>query len=68
MLQVKMSDSSRAFLEKHLPEFFTQPNLDEALLALDAFISAKGLDENDDMTAFGHEAQYVYDEIYCCNE
>ena len=29
---------------------------------------AEGLDENDNMTAFGHEAQAVYDDIYMHNE
>lgn len=68
MLEVKMSSDSRAFLDKYMPQFFECADLDEALLDLDAFITANGLDSNDEMTDFGHRAQYVYDEIYCCNE
>ena len=62
-----MSKNSKEFLEKHLPEFFHTNNLDESLLLLDAFITREGLDDNDNMTAFGHEAQSVYDEISMCN-
>ena len=63
----KMSDESREFLNKYFPVFFHYDNLDKALLALDDFIIMEGLDENDNMTQFGHEAQRVYDEIYMCN-
>ncbi len=63
----KMSMSSKGFLEKYFPSFFDYDDLDKALMALDDFIIMEGLDENDNMTAFGHEAQRVYDEIYMCN-
>ena len=63
----KMSERSRAFLNQNFPAFFSYDNLDSALMALDDFIIMEGLDENDEMTAFGHEAQSVYDEIYMCN-
>lgn len=63
----KMSEKSRKFLNKYFPAFFCYDNLDKALLALDDFIIMEGLDENDNMTEFGHEAQSVYDEIYMCN-
>lgn len=62
-----MSDSSRKFLEKHFPEIFTADTLDKFLLDLDAFITRTGLDENDDMTDFGHEATAVYDDIFYSN-
>lgn len=68
MLNLNMSEQSRAFLNKHFPEFFDCADLRDALLALDNYITLNGLDANDDMTAFGHEAQAVYDEVYCCNE
>ena len=67
MLYAKMRDSSRKFLERYLPKFFEFDNLDAALLDLDAFITAEGLDENDEMTAFGHEAQSVYDDLFLNN-
>lgn len=62
-----MSKTSREFLNKNFPDFFSYDNLDQALMALDDFIIMEGLDENDEMTPFGHEAQSVYDEIYMCN-
>ncbi len=64
---IKMSSKSRAFLEKYCPDLLNETNLREFLLKLDDFITMEGLDENDNMTAFGHEAQRVYDEIYMCN-
>lgn len=65
---VKMSQSSRNFLLKNYPEILKEDDLDRFLLQLDALITRDGLDENDNMTAFGHEAQAVYDEVYMCNE
>lgn len=67
MLKLNMSESSRQFLQRNCPELFESDNLRAFLLALDDFITLNGLDENDDMTKFGHEAQSVYDEIYMCN-
>jgi hypothetical protein len=68
MIVLKMSDTSRKFLKKNCPELLKENNLRSFLLKLDDFIITEGLDENDNMTAFGHEAQAVYDEIYMCNE
>ena len=62
-----MSDKSRKFLETHCPELLKETNLRELQLKLDDFIVMEGLDENDNMTAFGHEAQAVYDDIYMHN-
>lgn len=64
----KMSEESRAFLEKNCPELLKETNLRSFMIKLDDFITMEGLDEHDNMTAFGHEAQAVYDEIYMCNE
>lgn len=63
-----MSQKSRAFLEKNCPDLLNETELRAFLLRLDDYITLEGLDENDNMTAFGHEAQAVYDEIYMCNE
>lgn len=62
-----MGEVSKAFLEKNCPELLKENNLRSFLLKLDDFITREGLDENDNMTAFGREAQAVYDEIYMCN-
>lgn len=63
-----MSESSKAFLEKNCPELLKEKELRRFLLKLDDFITMEGLDENDNMTAFGYEVQAVYDEIYMCNK
>ena len=63
-----MSDTSKVFLEKFCPELMQEDELRQFLLKLDDFITREGFDENDNMTAFGHEAQAVYDEIYMCNQ
>ncbi len=68
MLNCEMSESSKKFLKDNFPGFFECKNLDEALLALDNYITVNGLDKNDNMTDFGHKAQSVYDEIYMYNE
>ena len=65
---IKMSQSSKGFLSKNYPELLKEDDLDRFLLQLDALITRDGLDERDNMTAFGHEAQAVYDEVYMCNE
>ena len=54
-----------------IPDFIKalkEDDLDRFLLRLDALITRDGLDERDNMTAFGHETQAVYDEVYMCNE
>lgn len=63
-----MSESSKAFLQKNCPELLKEDKLRQFLLKLDDFITMEGLDESDNMTAFGYEAQAVYDEIYMCNK
>lgn len=65
---IKMSQSSQDFLFKNYPELLKEDDLDRFLLCLDALITRDGLDERDNMTAFGHEAQAVYDEVYMCND
>lgn len=62
-----MSESSKTFLEKHYPELLEEKNKRSLLIKLDDFITEYGLDSNDDMTAFGHEATAVYDDIFYSN-
>ncbi len=65
---IKMSQSSQDFLAKKYPEVLKENDLDRFLLKLDALITREGLDDRDNMTAFGHKLQTVYDEVYMCNE
>lgn len=65
---INMSNESKRFLEKNCPEVLKETELRSFLLELDDFITMEGLDEDDNMTAFGHEAQAVYDEVYMCNQ
>lgn len=62
-----ISTESREFLEKHYPELLEETNKRRLLIKLDDFITEYGLDENDDMTLFGHEATAVYDDIFYSN-
>lgn len=65
---LKMSEKSKRFLTENIPQLLDVDDLNTFLDKLDDFITSYGLDDKDDMTAFGHEAQYIYDEVYCCNE
>ena len=62
-----MSQSSRDFLLVNCPDILNESDLRTFLLKLDDFIVLEGMDSNDNMTDFGHQAQAVYDEIYMCN-
>lgn len=62
-----MSEASRLFITENCPELLKENNLRSFLLKLDNFITMNGLDDDDNMTGFGREAQSVYDEIYMCN-
>ena len=62
-----MSKTSKAFLEKNIPEILEEKDLRSFLMKLDDFITTNGLDSEDNITDFGHEAQIVYDEVYMCN-
>lgn len=65
---LNMSNSSKEFLKKYLPDLLKQDDLDRVLLDLDAFITRECLNENDDMTDLGHKAQSVYDDLYFNND
>lgn len=65
---VKMSEASRAFLEKHLPNVLgsTEPN--QILDPLYDLIMEKGfVSYEDGYNAFGYEAQEVYDDVFYSN-
>ena len=65
---IKMSQDSRELLLEKYPELLKENDLDRFLLRLDALITRDGLDDQDNMTAFGHKLQAIYDEVYMCNE
>jgi hypothetical protein len=65
---IKMSRSSQDFLKKNFPALLEEMDIDSFLLKLDEFITRYGLDDNDNMTYFGHEAQAVYDDVYMLND
>ena len=64
---LKMSEKSASFLRKNCPELLAIDDLALFLDKLDDYILMNGLDSDDNMTAFGHEADEVFNEIYCCN-
>ncbi len=69
-MDLKMSEKSRAFLEKHLPSALNAKTLNEALDSLFLLIAKKGYapPHYDEYNDFGREAQRVYDDLYLSNE
>lgn len=64
-----MSDESKAFLEKYLPETLNANTCNEILDVLYEFIDDHGFEppEYYDYNELGVEAQKVYDDIYFYN-
>lgn len=64
-----MQESSKAFLEKHLPNALTVSKLNDALDDLTELIEEKGYapPHYEDYNDFGREAQRVYDDLYFNN-
>lgn len=68
-MELKLSNSSRVFLEKHLPSVLQANTIREALDLLDDFIDETGFapPHYDEYNDFGREAQRVYDDLYLSN-
>jgi len=64
---LNMTDKSRRFLEKWLPDVVMAEKVNDILDPLYMLIEVEGFDENDDYNAFGDEAQEVYDDVYYSN-
>ena len=65
---VKMSEKSRAFIEKNLPDVSCAENPKMILKPLYELIMYKGFNAGwDGYNAFGDEAQEVYDDIFDSN-
>lgn len=67
---MKMSDSSREFLEKYLPSALQADTVRAALWQLYDLIDEKGFapPHYDEYNDFGREAQSVYDDLYLSNK
>ena len=67
---LKMCNTSRKFLERHLPKALDFEEVNDALDLLSDFIDEYGFDPPiyEDYNDFGREAQKVYDDIYLSNE
>lgn len=68
-MKLILSESSRTFLEKHLPAVLHANTIREALILLDDFIDEKGFapPHYDEYNDFGREAQRVYDDLFLSN-
>ena len=64
---VKMSEESREFLRKHLPDVANAETVNEILDPLYDLIDYQGFDENYNYNDFGDQAQGVYDDIFYAN-
>ena len=65
---IRMSEKSRAFIEKNLPEVVDAKTTNEVLDALTVLIMKKGFDKERNDNAFGDEAQEVCDDVYDSND
>ena len=62
---VKMSNYSREFFERELPEVsLNTDDVNKLLEPIYDLIMYKGFDENWDYNSFGEDAQNVYDDLY----
>ena len=66
---LKMNATSKAFLEKYLPNAIYAAKLNDALIPLYDLIDEKGFapPHFDEYNDFGREAQRVYDDLYLSN-
>lgn len=64
---IKMSEKSRRFLQKYLPQFVNAERAKDILAPLYDLINYRGFDENYEYNDFGDEAQAVYDDIFYGN-
>lgn len=66
---LNMTDTSKRFLEKNLPEALSLDDIGEALRLLYDLIDEKGFapPHYDEYNDFGREAQKVYDDLYLGN-
>jgi hypothetical protein len=60
---LNMSESSKKFLEKHLPETLNAKRIGDILGPLYDLIEIKGFNAEDAYNDFGRAAQAVYDDI-----
>lgn len=67
---LKMSEDSKAFLEKYLPEALTTDDIGRALWLLENLIEDEGFapPRYEEYNDFGRMAQRVYDDLYLSNE
>ena len=64
---INMTDESRNFLKKYLPQKVNAKDVNDILDSLYDLIDLKGFNENDEYNDFGREAQRVYDDLYLNN-
>jgi hypothetical protein len=62
-----MTEKTRAFLKRYLPETLNAVHPNDILDPLYDLIDYQGFDDNYDYNDFGVEAQEVYDDIYYSN-
>lgn len=66
---LNMTDMSKTFLEKNLPQAISSEDIGESLRMLFDLIEEKGFapPHYDEYNDFGREAQRVYDDLYLSN-
>jgi hypothetical protein len=67
---IKVEENEKEFIINNIKNgaaLLQSNNLRDLLLPLDALITEKGFDINDDLNDFGRKAQRIYDNIYYNN-
>ena len=64
---LNMTEESRKFLEKWLPDVLDAKHPNDILDPLYALIDLKGFTVDEEYNDFGREAQVVYDDVYWNN-
>ena len=69
VVMLNMTDMSKTFLEKNLPQAISSEDIGESLRMLFDLIEEKGFapPHYDEYNDFGREAQRVYDDLYLSN-
>ena len=65
---LNMTESTKKFLEKYLPEALLATEVNDALDVLYQLIDQKGFNKDEEYNSFGRKAQEAYDDLYFNND
>lgn len=65
---LEMSEKSKEFLKKYIPDALQTAKLEYALQLIDDWVLEYGFDKNWNLNDKGREGEEVYDDVRSCNE